>query len=845
MDANAKTASVLFVGNDRYVVPAYQRPFVWEQELQWQPLWDDIERLADARIADRQETHFLGAIVISQKKISPGKISEWSVIDGQQRLTSLQLIFSAIGQAAESDGLGTEARRARKLTLHDADDASGEERFRFWPTTVNREAFRAVMQDGGPAGDRADDPDNTIEEAWLFFRDRAREYAAREDDGAQVDNQSPEERLQTRYGALREAAGGMVQIVVIQLDKHDPAQVIFETLNARGTPLLAIDLVKNALLERAQQAGHNLEEVHDKYWAPELGDYDYWSEEQRLGRFTIPRSEVFLMYWLAVKLGGVVSTDTLFDRFRRAFLDGPEAADPLALLEEMSSDAALLRSFPDLPVDTPAGSYLQAARMADITTFYPLVLALLKADVPDDRLERAFAMLESFIVRRMIARLHTGNYNNLGVELVRTVLAEPQRADEVLAEELLGAQRANTHWPSDDELRERLQFEPLYGWLGRQRIIGLLSTIEIGKRSALGAEPTSSWPKKLQIEHLMPQAWRANWPLPNPEDEEAVQRRESRIHLLGNLTLVDGGLNVNLSNKPWSEKRDLLNKGSILMINKEIEQREHWDEDAIDARGTELTDALLKRWPGLEAFVPEGWKLPDAELNPENAQMESAEVRDVFENGTPFIRELLFDLAAHPDQRRTYAAVGESIGWPRRRVPSVFGGYAQRFKQFDGRRPWHIHLDQTGSWWMWIDSQAAEVVNEAAAASFGSPDDAEAQARASIESDAVRELIDIIPQRVAAADGCVAELFSHKGDTVQLRGVNGRRARGYFAKNWLFLWWYGRFTDDQAWFKARLSSPEQVVEWGNGELRLHVLNEADINVVIEALAGSSQSETAS
>ncbi len=511
----------------------------------------------------------------------------------------------------------------------------------------------------------------------------------------------------------------------------------------------------------------------------------------------------------------------------------------------MSSDAALLRSFPDLPVDTPAGSYLQAARMADITTFYPLVMALLKADVSDHRLERAFAMLESFIVRRMIARLHTGNYNNVVVELVRVVLSEPQRADEVMAQELLGAQSDNRHWPSDDELRERLQVEPLYGSLGRSRIIGLLSTIEIGKRNALGDEPTGSWPKKLQIEHLMPQAWRANWPLPNPEDEEAVQRRESRIHLLGNLTLVDGGLNATLSNKPWSEKRDLLNKGSILMINKELEQREQWDEAAIDARGAELTDALLKRWPGVEVFVPDGWKLPDAELSPEHAQMEPAEVRDVYENGTPLIKELLYDLAAHPDQRRTYAGVEESIGWPRRRLGSVFGGYSQRFKKFDGRRPFHIHLDQTGTWLMWMDSEAADVVNAAAAATFGSPDDAEARARASIESDDVRALIETIPQRVEATDGCVAELFKHQGDQVQLRGVDGRRARGYFAKNWLFLWWYGRFTDDQAWFKARLSSPEQVVEWGNGELRLHVLNEADINVVIEALAGSSQAEAAS
>jgi len=846
MRADAKTASDLFIGTDRYVVPAYQRPYVWQQDLQWEPLWDDIARLADARVEDHPDAHFLGAIVIRQEKSSPGAISEWSVIDGQQRLTSLQLVFSAIAEAAESDGVEVEARRLRKLTMHGEDEAKGDDRFRFWPTTVNRAAFAAVMQGGGLPGDHEDDPENTIEEAWQFFRDRAREYAA-SDDASAVDNGlSPEERLQSRYGALRDAAAGMVQIVVIQLDKEDPAQVVFETLNARGTPLLAIDLVKNALLERAEQAGHDVEEVHDKYWAPEFGDYEYWSGEQTLGRYTTQRSEVFLMYWLAMKLGGAVSTEGLFDRFRRAFLEGPDAPDPLELLEEMSSDAALLRSFPELPVDSPAGSYLQAARMVDITLLSPLVLALMKTDLSADRMRTAFGMLESFIVRRMIARLRFDGLNKVVGELVRKVLADPERADEVLAEELLGAQNNQTRWPSDDELREKLQVEPLYGWLGRQRIIGLLSTIEVGMRSSsLGAEPTGDWPKKLQIEHIMPQSWRTNWPLPDPDDEEAIQRRESRIHLLGNLTLVDAALNAGkLSNNAWPEKRRGLNKHSIMMLNKEIENRDSWDEEAIDTRGAELTEVLLERWPGMEDFVPEGWKLPNAELVPENAEMGASEVREVFDDGTKLMRELLLDLAAHAGERRTYAEIEASIGWPPRKVGQVFGGYTNRFSKFNPRRPFHIHLDATGTWWMWMDTNAADVVNTAAAEVFGSPDDAESQARARIEAEEVRILIDTIPERFEATDGCVAELFKQQRDQVQLSGVDGRRARGYFAKNWLFLWWYGRFTDDEAWFKARLSSPDQVVEWGNGELRLHVLNEADLDVVIEALAGSSQSAAA-
>lgn len=80
MDAVIRTTSDLFAGLDRYLVPAYQRPYVWNEERQWLPLWEDIERLADSRLSSGpDEHHFLGAIVIRQENIQPGGITEWSV----------------------------------------------------------------------------------------------------------------------------------------------------------------------------------------------------------------------------------------------------------------------------------------------------------------------------------------------------------------------------------------------------------------------------------------------------------------------------------------------------------------------------------------------------------------------------------------------------------------------------------------------------------------------------------------------------------------------------------------------------------------------------------------------
>lgn len=846
MDANARTAQILFVGNDRYVVPAYQRPFVWEEERQWQPLWEDIERLADARLEGREELHFLGAIVLRQEKSAPGGLSEWSVIDGQQRLTSLQLLFSAMADAARGDNVPVEAQRLSRLTLHEELEAQGDERFRFWPTTVNRDSYRAVMQDGGPDPDREDDPNNTIEEAWLFFRDCARDYAAREDEDAGVDPANPEAHLITRYAALREAAGAMIQVVAIQLEESDPAQVIFETLNARGTPLLATDLVKNALLDRASQAGSSMEEVHDKYWAEELGDYEYWSQDERLGRITVPRSEAFLMHWLAMKLGEVIPADTLFDRFRREFLDGPDAADPVELLKELTADAKLVRSFDDMSVTTPAGSFLASARMLDTTTFQPLVLALLRLGLSDDQQSRAFGELESYMIRRMIVGLTAKNYNKLAGELVKAIDADPENADEALIKELLGSQAETSRWPSDDELREHLRVQPLYGWMGRQKIITLLGSIELARQAQPKTEGLEGLPKKLQIEHVMPQAWNDNWTDIDLNDDEAVAQREGRINMLGNLTLITPPLNGSISNKKWEVKKDELEENSQMMLNKDFRKVALWDEAAIDARGAKLTEEIIVRWPGPQHYIPEGWKVPDAELEPQNAEMSPEEMTEIYSAATPFIRELLTDLAAHPNERRTYAQVEESISWPHRRLPAVLSDYVQRFGQFDGRRPFRINLDGDGTWWMWVDEDAAAVISELAAEQLAKAGEPREKALNRIELDEVRELIDLIPQRFEAIPGCSADLFRASGDQVKLHGLDGRSASGYFASGWLFLWWSGRFIGDQEWFASRLSKSDQVRLWGRGDdnIRLHVASAADLDVVIEALSNSTVTASA-
>ncbi|MCK9249467.1 MAG: DUF4268 domain-containing protein [Solirubrobacteraceae bacterium] len=702
MEADIKSVQDLFANQHRYVVPAYQRPYVWDEDRQWRPLWEDVERIADARLEEREARHFLGAIVIRRERTPPGGITEWSVIDGQQRLTTLQLLLVAMADAAREDGLAKDARQIGKLVHHDEDDAEGDERFKFWPTSANRDAFRQVAREGGPDAFH-DDPTNSVHEAWIFFRHQAHEYAHA--DGAEGEESA------RRYAALREAVTGLLQIVTISLDREDPAQVIFETLNARGTPLLAIDLVKNALFDAAERAGASVDDIHDRYWAPQLGDDAYWSAEHRIGRLTVPRSETFLMHWLAMKLGEVIPADSLFELFRRRVLQA-EGADPVRLVQELNADAATLRSFDGFAPGTHEHRFFGTLAKLDTTTMHPVALLLFRSGIDPTRRERALRAIESYLLRRMLRYLSTKNYSQLAARLISAANGDLARVDERIVDELLQSQADTSRWPTDDELREHLLHQPVYGWVKQSRVVMVLSEIELAARRGK-VEQINTLPDKLQVEHIMPQAWQTHWALVDPTDEEAVRRRSDRVNRLGNLTLVAGALNASMSNGAWETKRDALAQHSLLLLNRELAQRDEWTEASIDARGAAMIDRIVELWPGPQAFMPRSWQPRDAESWPEDALTVPDAIRDIRAGATSYLATLLDDLAERPGGRRRFADVEAALGWPRRRLAAVLGGYQSRFgKPHDGRRPWRIHLDGDGTWWIWMDADQAAAVSD-------------------------------------------------------------------------------------------------------------------------------------
>lgn len=598
MQAETRTLNHLFQLDVRYAIPLYQRPYVWTRDKQWGPLWEDISTVAEHVFTDgasaSSPSHFLGAIVIQQEDNPPGTPQRFLVIDGQQRLTTLQILLNAAAHCADDLDCGDQAQLIRKLIYNDPLLAKGSDRFKVWPTNSNRSAFQTVMEPGGSPEEGTDDPANEIQEAFSFFREQIAEWATEDD--------SAEKRIE----ALRVTCADLLKLVAIRLEDSDNAQVIFETLNARGTPLIALDLLKNSVFLRASSESAETDALYSEHWAPEL-DREHWREDRRQGRLFSKNGDLFLMQWLVVELAKPVPATELFKTFQGAVLDHASCPPMEELIPQLCRDAATVRGFDEMIVGTPERRFFDLLDLLDTTTMLPVALLLFRdPELDPARRGSVLATIEDFLVRRMICGGTTKNYNRLGAELV-AALKDSQTDPDGAARKFFEKQTAPANkWPTDEEVGEVIRTRALYGQRRQERLVMLLWAIESRWREADNKiEQGLARPENLTLEHILPRTWEEHWPLADPSPEGRDYRNE-HLHRLGNLTLTTGPLNSSLSNSPWhdadaaNDKRRGLLKHSLLLLNARLaaENPERFDEAAIDRRGAELAHQIIEIWPG-------------------------------------------------------------------------------------------------------------------------------------------------------------------------------------------------------------------------------------------------------
>jgi Protein of unknown function DUF262/Protein of unknown function (DUF1524) len=603
METQVRTPQMVFMQPQRFVVPLFQRPYVWNQEIQWEPLWDDVVRVADRVLSkplDKHHPHFLGAVVLQQVHKNTGQMQERTVIDGQQRLTTLQLLLDALHAELLSVNAMQPAMRIEPLIANaEPFRANPEDKFKVWPTNRDRPAFNAIMNASPPVDYNAIGyHGERIVGAHRFFTAQAREWLSL--DGL---NAIPE-----RAAAIETVVRELLQVVVIDLAVDENAQEIFETLNARGAPLSSADLIKNFVFQRLLETGTNVEQSYQKHWKEfETG---FWETEVSVGRIRSPRSAVFFNHWLVARIGEEVVAREVFNRFKR-YVD-QEAEDGLQisnLLEVVHAAATVYRTFITSaslltgPVDR-LGLFGYRTGVLESEVIKPLVLCLLDPEeepVPPAQFVKALNVVESWMVRRMLVRATTKNYNQVVAEVV-ALLRRSKRANagDVIEAYLSNQSSASRYWPDDEEIKGDLTQLLAYRRLGRGRLRMVLEAVEDYLRGwrngkeGLGDERVARG--KFAIEHVMPRKWHTHWPLQGNSSEED---RDRIVHTIGNLTLLTGKLNSKQSNGPWvgvAGKRQGLEAHDVLLLNRGILKNANglWADEAITARTQELTKIITE-----------------------------------------------------------------------------------------------------------------------------------------------------------------------------------------------------------------------------------------------------------
>lgn len=605
MKAETLTLTQLFNKPICFVVPLFQRPYVWEKGKHWIPLWEDVRATTQRLLAERSgarasgaqpnaaeertAAHFLGAVVLEQVPVGAGMVDVRSVIDGQQRLTTLQLFLDAAHDVA-IEFSDESAKLFAKLTENDPDLVrSVSDRYKVWPTTLDQEAFRLTMERDAEPGAHVDLTTSRMWQAHEYFCEALRDWLADEDDAV-------EEQLD----ALRTTLWRLVRLVVIDLEANDNAQVIFETLNARGTPLLASDLIKNFAFREAAAQGLNVERLYEDEWRS-LDD-DWWREMVTQGRLFRPRLDVFFFHWLTMRLATEFGVHELFPQFKRYSVEQPMDA----VLADVRSHALTYRGFDAHPARTYEQTFFYRLRAMETATVMPVLLFVLgQTDdvVPADQKLLMMRAIESWLVRRLLCRMTTKNYNQVFLALLTALRDQPERAGDVTVGFLRALDGESQVWPEDDKVVQSILTLPMYRIVSRGRLRMVLEALEQELRTSFAEEsaPTAG----LSIEHILPQSWAVNWPLPVGSPPDAEAQRDNLKHSLGNLTLVNGKLNSGLSNDPWTKKHETLKQHITLHLNKDLVNlyADGWDEVGIQTRGRLLAEKASRIWPSPTAPV--------------------------------------------------------------------------------------------------------------------------------------------------------------------------------------------------------------------------------------------------
>jgi len=553
-----------------FAIPVYQRNYDWTR-VQCQQLFNDILTVGtDEGVSG----HFIGSIVYVHDDVyTVSGLRELTIIDGQQRLTTLTLIFIALYRHAIAAGREQQAQRIYKTFLINefAEDA---EKLKLKPTDNNKVALAQIM-----------DPKEAVKvggysrlvENFRFFESRIDE---------------------ANFDIVQKGLTKLIFVdIALERGKDNP-QRIFESLNSTGLELSQADLIRNYILmglPRKEQ-----ERVFRKFWEP---------IEANARNLDVNDSRVsdFIRDFLTLKQKDIPNKGAVYEKFkeRYPFPNSPDLMEALDELRELSNVYARLLN-PQLEKDTVISRELGYIRTLEINVAYPFLMPVYRdfvaGDISRDEFASVLRLVQSYVWRRFILGLPTNALNKIFMSLYDRV----DHGEYLASIELSLMQRSGTQrFPRDAEVLAMLKDKDLYSTKSRTRTYFFDRLENHNNR-----EPVDVTMPAITVEHIFPQNPETGWrSVLDPDDYSLLG--EKYLNTVGNLTL--SGNNGRLGNKTFLDKRDMNENGgeqgyrfSRLWLNRDLQDLERWGVEQVEARTERIAKRFLEVWPAPNVGVAAG-----------------------------------------------------------------------------------------------------------------------------------------------------------------------------------------------------------------------------------------------
>lgn len=591
----------------QFQIPVFQRNYDWKQE-QCQQLLKDILEVGKTT---ETQNHFVGSIVYLQTDLQ-SKPSLLTIIDGQQRLTTLTLLWIALHRHAIQSMQEEAAEEIWKSYLIN-EFVKGEAKIKLRPIKKDNEALEHLLHN-------SDNPWNgnysQIIENYQFFYDS-------------INNDN--------FDIIRIGIEKLVLIeIALEKGKDDPQQ-IFQSMNSTGLDLSQADLIRNYVLLHLES--QKQEELYKKYWTKiEENTQEIKKQETRLSDF--------IRDYLTLQNRDIPNKDKVFITFQNKyqFKNKNGLKDEAILIDTLSE----LRSYsvwygrlinPDLERDENIKEQLQLLNRASITVAYPFLLYVYrdyndgKGVLPKEEFIKVLELIQSFTFRRFLCDLPTNALNKIFATLHNEI--NPKKYLKSI-EISLASKQGKHRFPVDSEIKNALTIKDMYNIKPNNRMYFFERLENFGYKIKKQIEGNS----QISIEHIFPQNPSQQW---KKELGDELEEMQALLHTMANLTL--SAFNPSLSNLPFLKKRDMPEKGyreSTLRLDKFLAKIDRWDIRALSRRRKELITRCLKIWPYPDVAITQSTTIDILDIEP--SEVTGKKLAEVIFEGETLSKPSFIDL---------------------------------------------------------------------------------------------------------------------------------------------------------------------------------------------------------